>query len=170
MSVRMDVVLKGELDGLEGLSDKLVEAAASGMSTGLLAMERDAKKLCPVDTGDLRNSIHTEVSTDGGAVKGKLIANSDHAVYVEMGTGDVGRASGGNGSGVNVSYRHGGWFVPLPRTAVMLRDTILREGSGGFWTNGQPARPYLYPAYQQNRGKLVEKIRAAIREKLKGGG
>ena len=103
-------------------------------------------------------------------MKGKLIANSDHAVYVEMGTGDVGRASGGNGSGVNVSYRHGGWFVPLPRAAVMLKDTILREGSGGFWTNGQPARPYLYPAYQQNRGKLVEKIRAAIREKLKGGG
>ena len=170
MSVRMDVVLKGELDGLEGLSDKLVEAAASGMSTGLLAMERDAKKLCPVDTGDLRNSIHTEVSTDGGAVKGKLIANSDHAVYVEMGTGDVGRASGGNGSGVQVSYRHGGWFVPLARGAVMVKDTILKDAFAGFWTYGQPARPYLYPAYRQHREGLEKAIRAAMLKSLKGGG
>lgn len=170
MSVRMDVVLKGELDGLEGLSDKLVEAAASGMSTGLLAMERDAKKLCPVDTGDLRNSIHTEVSTDGGAVKGKLIANSDHAVYVEMGTGDVGRASGGNGSGVQVSYRHGGWFVPLARGAVMVKDTILKDAFAGFWTYGQPARPYLYPAYRQHRDGLEKAIRAAMLKSLKGGG
>ena len=170
MSVRMNVSLNGELDGLDGLPETLTAAAAEGMRTGLLSMERTAKQLCPVDTGDLRGSIRAEVRVEGDTVQGKLTANSDHAVYVEMGTGDVGRASGGNGSGVQVSYRHGGWFVPLPRGAVMVRDTILKDSSAGFWTYGQPARPYLYPAYQQNRGTLVEKIRAALCRGLKGGG
>ena len=87
-----------------------------------------------------------------------------------MGTGDVGRASGGNGSGVQVSYRHGGWFVPLARGAVMVKDTILKDASAGFWTYGQPARPYLYPAYRQHRDGLEKAIRAAMLKSLKGGG
>ncbi len=170
MSVRMNVTLNGELSGLDGLTERLTAAAAEGMRAGLLPMERTAKQLCPVDTGDLRNSIRAEVRVKGGGVEGKLSANSDHAVYVEMGTGDVGRASGGNGSGVQVSYRHGGWFVPLPRGAVMVKDTILKDASAGFWTYGQPARPYLYPAYRQHREGLTKTIRAAMLKSLKGGG
>ena len=59
---------------------------------GLVA-EGYAKKLCPVDTGNLRNSItHTVNDGEKAAYIG---TNSEYATYVEMGTGVY--YPGGNG-------------------------------------------------------------------------
>lgn len=44
----------------------------------LHAIEQDAQTFAPVDTGELRGSIHVE----GNAV----VADADHAAYVELGT------------------------------------------------------------------------------------
>lgn len=41
-----------------------------------------AKRIVPVDTGELHDSIHTEVSDQGMFV----VASADHAVFVEQGT------------------------------------------------------------------------------------
>lgn len=38
----------------------------------------DAERLVPVDTGELRNSIHTEGN--------QIVADAEHAIYVELGT------------------------------------------------------------------------------------
>lgn len=151
---------------LTGVSDEMIPNAASGLKKGLLLVERDAKKLCPVNTGELRNSIKASVTELATSATGEVGSPLEHASYVEMGTGEVGKASGGNGSPVSVSYRTGGWFVPLARGEQMMADTIVEGASNGFWTYGQPARPYLWPAYQANKDKILAAVRAAIMEGL----
>lgn len=51
-------------------------------------VEADAKILCPVDTGNLRNSISTSVSGDGrsGSMSAEVGPTAEYGVYVELGT------------------------------------------------------------------------------------
>ncbi len=49
------------------------------------AVAAEARALCPVDTGRLRNSI--SVSADGGGAV--ISANTDYAAYVEFGTSNA---------------------------------------------------------------------------------
>lgn len=166
--MKIDIGVDGAetvIQKLTSFSDDLMPNAAAGLKAGLETVAKDAKRLCPKDTGELRNSIRAEVSELYSSAVGKVSTNKEYAVYVEMGTGPVGKASGGNGSGKAVSYRTGGWFVPLKRGAVMIKDTEVERASKGFWTYGQPARPYLYPAFKANKAKVV----AAIRKAIKGG-
>ena len=65
---------------LKGLSDA-VERALTRMG---LSAEGYAKKECPVDTGNLRNSITNEVRSSEKAVY--IGTNVEYAAYVELGT------------------------------------------------------------------------------------
>lgn len=142
--------------------------AEIGLRQGLEFIKRDAKKLCPKNTGELRNSITEDVMHTSDGVVGDVFTPSEYALPVEMGSGEVGKASGGNGSPAKVSYRTGAWFVPLKRGAVMMADTVVEEGSEGFMTRGQPARPFLYPAFKENRSKVTQIIRNTIKKGLSG--
>lgn len=51
-----------------------------------LAVERAAKRLCPVDTGRLRSSITHEIQKDGRGLVGVVGTNVSYAAYVEFGT------------------------------------------------------------------------------------
>ena len=65
---------------LKGLSDA-VERALTRIGS---AAEGYAKKKCPVDTGNLRNSITNEVQSSEKAVY--IGTNVEYAAYVELGT------------------------------------------------------------------------------------
>lgn len=85
-----------------------------------LAGEGYAKKLCPVDTGNLRNSITHQVVEGEQAVY--IGTNSEYGPYVELGTG---------------IYYGGG-----------RKDPWTYQDAKGNWhmTHGQRAQPYLKPA------------------------
>lgn len=57
----------------------------------------EAQALVRVDTGDLQAKIHMTVTLSGQNVTGSVIADSDHAAYVEFGTGIRGASSEGAG-------------------------------------------------------------------------
>ena len=57
--------------------------------------EGDAKEMCPVDTGRLRNSITHALAEDGRAVM--IGTNVEYAEYQEMGTSRQSGANGGRG-------------------------------------------------------------------------
>ena len=78
--------MKVTLDDHSGEVLSALDAAiARGLETCGLVAEGYAKKLCPVDTGNLRNSItHTVDSGEKAAYVG---TDGEYAVYVEMGTG-----------------------------------------------------------------------------------
>jgi HK97 gp10 family phage protein len=63
------------LSALAGAKERALEACG-------LAMETNAKPLCPVRTGNLRNSI-THASDERTAIVG---TNVEYAPYVELGT------------------------------------------------------------------------------------
>ncbi len=77
-----------------GASKALARAAVfNGVRKAGLLVERDAKLLCPVDTGNLRGSIHTDVENTAQGAEAIVYTNVDYAPYVEYGTGEKGDPS-----------------------------------------------------------------------------
>lgn len=86
---------------------------------GLVA-EGYAKKLAPVDTGNLRNSISHKVDPEEPAVY--IGSNTKYAAYQEFGTG---------------IYTEGGRDTPW----------VYQDEKGNWhWTRGNKAQPFLKPA------------------------
>lgn len=103
-----------------------------------LTAEGYAKLLCPVDTGNLRNSITHQVVDVKDAVY--IGSNSEYAVYVECGTG---------------KYYPGGRPTPW----------VYQDSRGEYHlTHGQRAQPYLKPSVADH----VSTYRSIIQNELKG--
>jgi len=51
-----------------------------------IQVERNAKRLCPVDTGRLRSSISHDLGRDGRGLVGSVGTNVEYAPHVEFGT------------------------------------------------------------------------------------
>jgi HK97 gp10 family phage protein len=49
-------------------------------------VDREAKHLCPVDTGRLRSSIMNQLATDERGLLALIGTNVDYAIYQELGT------------------------------------------------------------------------------------
>lgn len=107
-------------DNSEKVKDELQSFAIRALEKCGLTGEGFAKKYCPVDTGDLRNSITHQVETSEFAVY--IGTNSDHGAPVELGTG---------------KYYPGGRPTPW----------VYQDAKGNWhMTHGQRAQPYLKPA------------------------
>lgn len=120
----------------------------------------DARLRAPVDVGDLRKSINHTTQADGQEIRSIVHTNSDHAVYVEFGTGPVGAANhAGASPDVPVSYSPDKWLGKIPG---LVSDT----DSGFRYIAGQPAQPYLYPALKDNEEQIEAKLAADIRKIL----
>lgn len=95
---------------------------------------------------DLIKSIHSEYvgSVKGGSVWA-VVADSEHAVFVEFGTGIIGKANPYKGTlpeGVDWQYASG-------KTIRQLADGRygwFYKGKDGNWyfTEGMPSRPFMY--------------------------
>ena len=105
---------------------------------GLVA-EGYAKKLAPVDTGNLRNSISHKVDPEEPAVY--IGSNSLYAAYQEFGTG---------------IYTDGGRDTPW----------VYQDEKGNWhWTRGNKAQPFLKPAVADH----ARQYRQIIEQELKKG-
>lgn len=87
MSVTFDVSslkdFKDQLKGLGGIVDSIIQEALEECVAREMRM---AKKLTPVDTGNLRRAWRiTDVKKDGDSYQVTLYNNSDYADYVEFG-------------------------------------------------------------------------------------
>ena len=119
-------------------SDEVLSAFEVACLRGLekcgLVAEGYAKKLAPVDTGNLRNSITHNM--DSGEPAAFIGTNVEYAVYQEMGTG---------------IYADGGRPTPW----------IYTDAKGQtHWTRGNKAHPFIKPAvadHIQTYKKIIEK-------------
>lgn len=109
------------------------EAAARALEKCGLVAEGYAKRLCPVDTGNLRNSISHKV--DDGEPAVYIGTDVEYGVYVELGTGQY--------------YTSG---RPTP--------WVYQDAKGNWhWTAGNMAQPFLKPAvadHAQTYRKIIE--------------
>lgn len=128
--------LLSKFDNLENLD---IEAT---LEKACLLVENDAKRKCPVDTGQLRASITHEVEGQTGIVG----TNVEYAPYVEYGTGI--HARDGNGR----------------QTPWAYQDTETGEW---IWTKGQKPQPFLEPSLLENEKKIKRLFKEAIEEGVK---
>lgn len=106
-----------------------------------LTAEAYAKKLCPVDTGALRNSISHTV--DEGEPAAYVGTNSEYGPYVEYGTGIYATEGGGR---------------PTP--------WVYQDAKGNWhMTHGQRAQPFLKPAVSDH----AQQYRDIIESEMKNG-
>ena len=115
MTIRIDIN-----DNTSRAREEIQAAALLALEKCGLTAEGYAKLLCPVDTGNLRNSITHQV--DISELLCRIGSASEYAAYVELGTG---------------IYYPGG-----------RQDPWVNQDAKGHWhlTHGQRAQPYLKPA------------------------
>ena len=109
-------------DNSKEISGAIHAALLRGLEKIGLVAEGYAKKLCPVDTGNLRNSItHVVDEQEPAAIIG---TDNEYAAYVELGTG---------------IYAEGGDGRPTP--------WVYQDAKGNWhYTRGNKAQPFLKPA------------------------
>lgn len=69
-----------------GLGGDIKESSKKALERGAKKIQKNAKYLSPVDTGNLRNSIKTKAQTTQEGVKAQVYTNLEYAPYVEFGT------------------------------------------------------------------------------------
>jgi len=136
------------VDGLDDIAAELnarladiLPAAAIGVGKVAKDVEKDARKLAAVDTGEMREKIQAQPPViKGDAVEADVVAGARHSLYVEYGTGIRGADSS----------------LPEGMPPATYRPD---------W-NGQTAQPFMYPAMKQNEQKakatIADEIRKAV--------
>lgn len=114
-------------------------AALRGLEECGLVAEDHAKNLCPVVTGNLRNSItHTVNAEELAAYVG---TDNEYAIYVEMGTGQ---------------YAEGGRPTPW----------VYQDANGNWhYTHGKKPKPYIKPAVADHARQYRKILANALGEK-----
>ena len=153
------------MSGLEGASrlDKKLKNISNEMKTHILekaigqgtqVVRSEAVLLCPVDSGELRQSIKTSVEASGDDINGITYTNKEYAAYVEFGTGPKGEEShSGISPEITPSYTQQGW-------------SYKNDDGEWIYTNGQPAQPFMYPALKNNEKKVKKLIKDIVSEEL----
>ena len=134
------------VQGVDSLINKLKQINIQSVNKGLeksgLLVEGTAKELCPVDDGQLRQSINSKVIDNKNASIG---TNVEYAPYVHQGTGIY--AKNGDGRKTPWSYKDekGEWHT----------------------TRGQQPNPFLERALDSNRDKIIKIFQEEIRRAVK---
>lgn len=128
--VKRDFVMNVEIhDNSKEVSGAIHAALLRGLEKCGLVAEGYAKRLCPVDTGNLRNSItHIVDEQEPAAIIG---TDSEYGAYVELGTG---------------IYAEGGGGRPTP--------WVYQDAKGKWhYTRGNKPQPFLKPAAADHAGQ-----------------
>ena len=115
-----------------------------------LLVQRDAKRLSPVDSGRLRASIMPEVRTEGNNIMGVVGSKVIYAPYMEFGTG----TPAGNSPHVPPMSVLGVWAARHGMSTYSVWLAIVMRG-------GLRPRRYLQQAFEQNESKIIGLIEDA---------
>jgi HK97 gp10 family phage protein len=132
-----------EIEGLDGILDTLdgvvnTMTMRESMGRACAVVEAAAKQKAGgegiKDTGTLANSIKSKVEAGGGEIVGVIYTPLEYAPYVEYGTGLFAE----NGGRTDVPWKY--------------------QDDKGNWhtTSGQKPQPFLRPALDENRDKIIE--------------
>lgn len=123
---------------IDSMGDTVEIEMAVGKACALI--ERSAKEKAPKDTGALKQSITSKVEKTGDDIQGVVFTPLEYAPYVEYGTGLFAESGG--------------------RTDVPW----CYQDDKGEWhsTSGQKPQPFMRPAVNENRTRVIEIIKEAL--------
>lgn len=125
-------------------------------------------------SGELRGSLSMVVSNDKDGVFAHVGTNKEYAPYVEFGTGPRGAAHhGGISPDVNPVYRLTPWWIHEsmvdPEVPRVYNWSYIETDKGRFYhVSGQPAHPYLYPAFADNEKEIKDIIAGGFEKAVEG--
>lgn len=115
-------------------------------------IQGEAKDLCPVRDGQLRNSIRTTTRKSKYKVTALVHTNTEYAAYVEFGTGKVGETTPvADKYPGPLAYKQTKWKAKIPDV-------------GWRYVAGQRAQPFLYPALKNNEEKVRDNIASELKK------
>lgn len=162
--------LERKLAMLEQVADSEMEQIVGRQAKRIQA---EAKLLCPVHDGELRNSIKSSVQREGDYVIGTAYTNKAYGPYVELGTGPKGEAShAGISPAVSVAYSQSPWWIHESqvdkKTAEEYHWLSIDTPDGKFYQcSGQPAQPFMYPALKNNEDRVVQNMENALKREFR---
>ena len=130
-----------EIEGLDDVLNRIEKLGDTSnieiaLSQACALVERSAKQKAPKDTGELRRSITSKIEGTQGIVYTPL----EYAPYVEYGTGLFAENGGRKDVPWNYQDDKGNWHS----------------------TSGQKPQPFMRPALNENREKIVDLLGEAI--------
>lgn len=127
------------IDNLEkAIEEQIPEALFQALERAALLVVSDAKQNCPVDDGQLRQSIGYQIEKEKNETIAYVGTNVAYAPYVEKGTGIF------NNEGRRTPWRY--------------------KDAKGNWhtTRGMKEQPFLQPALDSNRQEILECFKGII--------
>ena len=170
-------------EDFESRFQSLIDAAEDGLQSEIhriaLKVQDQARELCPVRRygsggGSLRQSIHTATERTEDGVRSEVYINSIYAPFVEFGTGPTGQAHHeGISPNADPVYSQSGWTMPAdamsPEDAEQYGFGIAKGKDGeiiGYYTKGQVAQPFLYPAFKSMEKTAAKEIEEALAREM----
>lgn len=165
------------IDNIEPLIQRLDKIADASKIEGAMKIccakvERSAKQKAHTirDTGQLANSITSKVERDGNDVVGIVFTPKEYAPYVEYGTGMYAEEGGRSGYWVYVkdSTSDGKKTKKKAKTytleeAKKIMAILRSKGLEAYYTCGQKPQPYMRPALNENREKILKILEESVK-------
>lgn len=158
------------------LDEKAKVEVKKEFNASALKIQNTAKRLAPVNFGQLRNSIVLSESGKATDFVYKVTATAKYAPYVEFGTGGkVSVPSEYSEYAAKFKGKSGGTFKQMidaimlwvqrkgisgandKSTAYLIARSILRKGI-------RP-QPFLIPAFEQEKPKLIKRVKEIFNAK-----
>jgi len=165
------------LKRFEKLDAKAKTEIKNEINASALKIQSDAKKLAPINLGNLRNSIYlVEESKDNNKYVFGVGSSARYAPYVEFGTG--GKVSIPNGFQDYAAQFKGKTNGTFKDMVLALTDWVQKKGITGKGKNarsvayaialsilrkGLRPQPFLIPAFEQEKSKLIQRIEKIIK-------
>ena len=156
---------------LQGKLNKLTTALEKDVSNEInataLNIENQAKKLAPINLGQLRNSI---ALTKDSELTYTVAANASYSAYVEFGTGPQVNVPADFASyAIQFKGKSGGKFKDMVEALTLW---VKRKGIGNgkndkglayvialsILKKGMRPQPFLIPAYEMEKPKLIKRL------------
>lgn len=144
MEVKVDGLDK-LLKKLDKLGGNIPKSTQKALKRAGAVIEAGAKNHCPVDTGQLRESIHTQTVDENAVAVG---TNVEHGIFVEFGTGPKGDPA-------------------IPHTT---KEYWRYKDAEGNWhtSHGQPPQPFMRTGFAEGKDKAVDAAKESLEEDVKG--
>jgi HK97 gp10 family phage protein len=161
------------LGKLQSFDKKVQQDVKDEVNASALNIQSGAKRLAPVNLGQLRNSIYLkEQKVDKGFVF-TVGSNASYAPYVEFGTGGkVSIPAGFEELASGFKGKKAGTFKDMVQALTLW---VRRKGIGGgndksiayaiaisILKKGMRPQPFLIPSFETEKPKMINNIKKAI--------
>lgn len=152
--------VKAYRDNLSELSREIVQQM---IAEGEIIARSEVISLGAVYTGALANSI--DHFYDENTHTGFIRCNADYGIFVEFGTGVVGKGNPYPGAAMAaVGYRYGGGTTYVQTADGRVGWYFPADDGKWYFTEGQPSRPFMYNTAQLMKKQVIPAARRVFQK------